>query len=1141
MNAQNKAERLEEMKRLYIQRAYTDAEMAERLGVDRTLIFRDRKDLSLSYPIEKDEAGRYHIPRTKLISEIRLNLHEALALYLAGRRSGRQSHYQQPHVASAVEKLAATLRQPMTERLLRSADRLLTHEQAPDRIAMMERLAQGWVEQRKIKIEYQPPARDGITRHTLSPYLIEPSIWSDSVYVIGLSDFNDHILAFKTERILNATLLGERFEIPPSFDEESLLKHAWGIWQGSHAPQTIQLHFSPAVSHRVRETQWHPLQELKLLEDGSSLWSIQIAEWREMLPWIRGWGAEVEVLAPKELREALIHEVQRLGGLYKLARPNKKLYAHFRENDRAHKEPQSLWEHLTQTSEHAKKFAGKIGLPKNGEMLGLLHDLGKASDTFQKYLLSGEGLIDPDSDGYIDHIAMKGKIDHSTAGAQRIYQHLWAKGGESKLVAQVLSLAIASHHSGLIDCLLPDGEDNFTRRMEKPEEKSHISESFANLTEYEQSVITDLLEDDQLIKELIGKFKTLEEGQESKETLGFKFGLLIRFLFSCLLDADRLNTADFEFPGNTRLRNNNVYPSWESLIERLNVKINEFEGKPNRNSVDEMRSRVSLSCLEFSSKPKNIYQLTVPTGGGKTFASMRFALHHAKVHAMDRVFYVIPYTSIIDQNAEEARKVLEEKDQNGNYLNKVVLEHHSNLTPDEESRRHNLLAENWDAPIVFTTQVQFLEALFSPGTRGARRMHQLANSVIIFDEIQTIPIRAVHMFNLAVRFLVHACGATVVLCTATQPLLDKVTPIERALEIKPGQKIIPYEKELFQKLKRVEVFDHTKTGGWTNKEVAELVVAELREKGSVLTVVNTRKSAYSLYQTILQESDIPPYHLSTNMCPAHRLEVLAEIKNKLQNKERVMCVSTQLIEAGVDIDFGTVIRYLAGMDSIAQAAGRCNRNGTRESPGNVWIVNPAEENLEKLSDIKTGKEIAERIFYDFRNDPESFNNDKIGLEVMNTYYKYYFYDQKDKMRYKVSANSMIKREDDLFNLLSLNTLSKNNSTDIPFKQSFQSAAMMFRAIDSLSYGVIVPYGDQGNDIIAELCSAHEVEKQFGLIKKAQRYSVNLLPHEFRKLANENAIWEVQKGAGIFYLDKKYYSDKFGWSDNPINEMQDLYA
>ena len=227
-----------------------------------------------------------------------------------------------------------------------------------------------------------------------------------------------------------------------------------------------------------------------------------------------------------------------------------------------------------------------------------------------------------------------------------IYKHLWNKGTEARLASQVLSLAIASHHSGLIDCLLPGGEDNFTKRMEKAEENTHANEAFSNLGESEKQKANRLLADELLVKQLIEKISSLKEkDNDSQETLTFKRGLLIRFLLSCLLDADRLNTANFEFPYNERLRNNNIYPSWEPLIERLNKKINEFESKPDRNEVDELRSQVSQSCLDFSTKQKGVYQLTVPTGGGKTFASLRFALHHAAEHSMDRVsilFRILP-------------------------------------------------------------------------------------------------------------------------------------------------------------------------------------------------------------------------------------------------------------------------------------------------------------------------------------------------------------------------------------------------------------------------------------------------------------------------------------------------------------------
>jgi CRISPR-associated endonuclease/helicase Cas3 len=465
---------------------------------------------------------------------------------------------------------------------------------------------------------------------------------------------------------------------------------------------------------------------------------------------------------------------------------------------------------------------------------------------------------------------------------------------------------------------------------------------------------------------------------------------------------------------------------------------------------------------------------------------------------MDRVFYIIPYISILDQNAEEIRKILEDKDEGGKYLDRVVLEHHSNLTPEEESRRHNLLAQNWDAPVVLTTQVQFLEALFGAHTRSPRRMHQLANSVIILDEVQKIPINCVHMLNVALRFLVHSCGATIVLCTATQPPLDKIDATYRALTINSDQRIIPNEKELFEKLKRVEVFDERKVGGWSEEEVAELAERQLQEKGSVLIVVNTKKSARALYQAIGDRkiAGVHLYHLSTNMCPAHRLKVLDEIKEKLkpEKEEPVICVSTQLIEAGVDIDFGAVIRYLAGLDSIAQSAGRCNRHGVRPGFGNVWIVNPKDENIEKLKDIVIGREKAQRVLDDFKDKP-----DLIGLEAMAAYYKYYYHERKDEMRYKVGADT-VGRDDDLFNLLSTNTLLveayqgiHQAAPEVVFPQSFQTASKAFRVIDSPTRGVVVQYKkkgkkddeEDGEELVKDLCGAHELEKQYKLLKKAQ--------------------------------------------------------
>jgi CRISPR-associated endonuclease/helicase Cas3 len=822
----------------------------------------------------------------------------------------------------------------------------------------------------------------------------------------------------------------------------------------------------------------------------------------------------------------------------------KEFIAHRREKDG---EPQLLCSHLSKVAIYTGQFAYKIGLKDAGRIIGLLHDIGKASNAFDKYIQSATGRIDPDSDDYVDVKEQKGKIDHSSAGAQLINRTISKKGPEGLIAAQVLSLCIASHHSGLIDCLLPDGKDNYTRRMEKPEEKTHTVEALSYLSDYEMHWMMNLLSSDTVVKQLIAKIKSLKENNDHQDTAMFKHGLLVRFLFSCLIDADRLNTADFEFPQNIKIRNYGKYYAWTVLIERLNKKLKEFENIIDKNEVDDLRDEVSLQCLHFSTKPKGIYQLTVPTGGGKTLASLRFALNHAAIHKMDRVFYIIPFTSIIDQNADQVRKILEDRDVNGKYLDRVVLEHHSNLTPEEETKRQNLLSENWDAPIVFTTQVQLLETLFGSGTRSVRRMHQLANSVIIFDEIQTIPVRCVHIFNIALRFLVNNCGASVILCTATQPLLDKVDPVQRSLSITPEQKIIQNEKELFQKLKRIEVLDVRKENdAWSEDEIVNLTEQELKEMCSVLIIVNKKDSARSIYQKISEKKITDVYHLSTNMCPTHRLNVLNIVREKLDNKQPVICVSTQLIEAGVDIDFGTVIRYMAGLDSIAQAAGRCNRNGRRKI-GRVYIINPKDESLDKLKDIKIGASDADRVLREFKNNPELFDNDRLGIKAMEQFYKYYFYNRSKEMNYPVpTENTVVGRADDLFNLLSLNSISvaeykriHNASPSIPLKQSFQSAAKSFHAIDSPTRGIIVPYGKEGEDIRNKLCDTLMIEKQYKLLKTSQRFSVNLYPYELEDMGKKNAIREVQKDSGIYYMDYQYYSNEFGWSKEIVTEMKNL--
>ena len=345
-------------------------------------------------------------------------------------------------------------------------------------------------------------------------------------------------------------------------------------------------------------------------------------------------------------------------------------------------------------------------------------------------------------------------------------------------------------------------------------------------------------------------------------------------------------------------------------------------------------------------------------------------------------------------------------------------------------------------------------------------MHQLANAVVIFDEIQTLPISCVHLFNNAVNFLVEQCGATVVLCTATQPLLGNVSADYGALPIGEECELVPSVDTYFAKLRRVEVIDQRKPGGWTNEAILQLAADEVSASNSCLVVVNTKESAATLRSMWGMRDGVSAYHLSTSMCPAHRADVFAAIRRDLLDSTvPVACFSTQLVEAGVDIDFGSGIRLLAGLDSIAQAAGRCNRHGRRKS-GRLHIVNPLHENLANLPDIRVGRNVAERVLDDYRSEPTRFDDNIIGPTAIREYYQFYFYARQNEMSYNVSA-AEIGHDDTVLSMLSVNGLAvqehKNRFRSAPttyFRQAFMTASNAFRAIDSPTRGIVVPFGEE---------------------------------------------------------------------------------
>jgi len=803
--------------------------------------------------------------------------------------------------------------------------------------------------------------------------------------------------------------------------------------------------------------------------------------------------------------------------------------ARYRKSDGS---PQSIKEHLDGTAAFSERFASKIGLPLSGRLLGWNHDPGKYPKAFQDYIKSSEGKLELDDDDYVDSRKLRGKIDHSSAGAQFVWNHQ-GKSNFQCLAANIIALCIASHHSGLIDCLAPDGSDIFGKRMNKENEKTHYTEALEKMDKSIKNHSIETLASLELENELKIRLAQFKGVFSSPVTGQFALGFLTRFLFSTLIDADRLDSAE---------RGVSTKPDWQLLCSVLETHLSGFT---IRNKIDSIRVEISNACQQSAEREKGLYQLTVPTGGGKTLASLRFALHHAAKHGMDRVVYVVPYTSIIDQNARVARSIFAFQEMTGK---RIVLEHHSNLTPELDTAESKLLAENWDSPIIFTTAVQFLETLFAGGTRGVRRLHQLANAVIIFDEIQTIPIRTIHLFNNAINFLISQCGATAVFCTATQPLLDRVDVLKGAARLSESPEIMGDNDaidELFRNLHRARIEDHCKDGGWVVEEIADVALNELATSGSVLIIVNKKSQAKELFEQLRGKTE-HVYHLSTSMCPAHRMTVLDKIKVCLgpDNPQPVVCVSTQLIEAGVDVDFGSVIRYLAGLDSIAQAAGRCNRNGRREM-GRVLIVNMANENLDKLPEMKVAQEIARRVLREFKDDPTSFDENLQSPKVMERYYFYYFFNRSHEMAFPVSNRDIktMSGKSDLLTLLSTNCDAVEiymnyqlKAPSTPLRQAFMSAADVFRVIDSPTDGVVVPYGD-GEHLITQLMTCPREDRSL-LLKEAQRYSVNLFPYEMNKLRDEKCgVYELWAESGIYYLDERHYSEEFGASTDEVAEMK----
>lgn len=766
---------------------------------------------------------------------------------------------------------------------------------------------------------------------------------------------------------------------------------------------------------------------------------------------------------------------------------------------------QTLLEHAAHVAQIAFEKGEKLGLGALTRLCGLLHDAGKAREEFQAYLLDGG--------------SKRGTVEHSAYGAIYAFLRWHDKPAFRRLAAEMLAFAIASHHGRLPDLVDADGESFAEEKLTRerfPDLEDTMAAFFAEVAG--QSELDALFE--QAVGELEQKHRQLSAAlsdlppADQGEGLQNLFGLVQRSVYSILIDADRWDAYCFEtgadpLPGGDR--------PWGVWQRRLEDKLAGFGGeKP----LDALRASVSDECLRAADDGAGVYRLCVPTGGGKTFASMRYALEAAKRHGFERIVYVAPYKAILEQTADNLRKVFLD--------DQLILEHHSDAAPDEEQGgealgRYQLLSERWDSPLILTTMVQFLNTLFAGRSACTRRFSALENCVILLDEAQSIPFRCMELFTLAMRYLAKCCGCATVLCTATQPLLDELA---RYPLLKP-RPMIADENALYEGFRRVTLLDKTDRP-MDADELARQVSDRLGSAGSALCIVNTKATASALYQAFRDHlpKGVPLYCLTAAQCPAHRLKLLDEVRALLKARQPVACVATQLIEAGVDVSFGLVARALAGLDSVAQAAGRCNRNAEREL-GEVWLVSIKGENLAYLREIKLAQEEMKSALDAFRADPQRYGNDLLSPALVERYFRTILRVRRGEMCYPLDGSRT------LLDLLSSNANGRNAYKDLRkakyvetmLSQAFRTAGRSFSALDASPFSLLAPY-EKGAEYIERLEDGLDIAQAARVLRAAQRYTVTVYPGKLEQFKRLRCVRELPV-YGCYALDKAYYDDFLG--------------
>jgi CRISPR-associated endonuclease/helicase Cas3 len=750
---------------------------------------------------------------------------------------------------------------------------------------------------------------------------------------------------------------------------------------------------------------------------------------------------------------------------------NNKFFAHS-TNTTDKSDWQLLEEHLSEVAQLSSKFTKAFGAENCGWLAGLLHDLGKYTKAFQEYLERRQR----------GEAARRGEVIHALQGARYAEKTI-----NDLVITDIIANVIASHHGGLFDTIT-DGERTISLKTNKDEDVLHYTEA---INEFCPKI------DETKLKDEILNFCRISQKKELNRQ--FMLHLLTKAIYSSVVDADRCNTAGLEI--------SEVIPDWDYLIQQLEAYLT---GYSEKGDIDKVRNKISVQCKQGGDREQGIYTLSVPTGGGKTLSSLRFALEHAKTHKLKRIIYVIPYLSILDQTSEKIHGVF--ADENG----ELILEHHSNIEPpedDDEEEQYRLLTSRWDSPIILTTMVQFLETIYSNKASKLRKFHNMSETVLIFDEVQALPVKCTHLFNDAVNFLQTFGKSTILLCTATQPHLHKT---ERPVLLSDNPEIVSLDPDELRIFERVRIEDRTKTV-MDYEQIAELVKSQIEQGESTLVILNTKGDATKVYEQC-KPIECEKVFLTTDLCPAHRLDILEQVRKNLdpKTKQVILCVSTQLIEAGVDVSFDCVIRAEAGIDSIIQAAGRCNRNKENPSLQPVFVVDVKDEKLSRLPEIKEGKDVTKTVFHEKRGA------NLLSDEVIKLFYDYYFYNQKEKMDYNIKNSKTT-----IYSLLNNNPLgtvaysNHNNTNYSGLPCAFRSAAEEFSVIDAAQIGIVVHYGDS-QKLVNNFEQTNNLKEKINILKQLQKYTVSVYSNskKLRELCDAHAVRSVNDT--FYFLNKEYY-------------------